>query len=231
MKSSTSLPVMRGGLVVKSRCSLFSSMAVSFGRGGACSAGVASAKGGPAARRALLLGLASCVLARRGATQAAPVRLRPDIVEAFGGNAVDVTARQARGGHSLDLAVRVRDLLNVRPRLQAQGLMNPDVTATYAAKNAFSVAWAFGMSCAAGLLEPIYEDNPALDALAVRVAAVFPDDFGHLQNEALATFGFSRALFRKINWEEFEPRGLPKVALSYRSTPFFTRKFAEERAR
>lgn len=179
-------------------------------------------------RRALLVAFASYALPA-GAKAQDRARLPSEMLEGLRANAIDVEMRRDRGRQIMDLTVRVQDFVEILPRLQARGMMNPDLSATAARTRAFSLAAVYAQQWAGTLLEPLYRDNRGIDALTVRVHEAFPDDFGHMRREMVLSFEFDRRLYERINWENFELHRLPRVAQNHRFTPFFNRKFAEER--
>jgi hypothetical protein len=111
-------------------------------------------------------------------------------------------------------------IASLREREEA-GLLNPVFTAEYINTHKNSLAIVTGIVHSAMEVDDAYR-NTTIDQSRVRVVMVLADDYGHQQKIPLFSFGFSRALYNKIDWEHFDPANIPKVALNCQYSPWAT---------
>lgn len=111
-------------------------------------------------------------------------------------------------------------------KLQALKLLNPDISQTFVAthQNPAGLAIATQLAVMAVIVE--YRTH-ATDKCAFAAYFLVPDDYGQQQKIPLFAFGFDRALYNKINWENFDNSNLSKVARGYKMSSWATAHFLD----
>jgi hypothetical protein len=106
-------------------------------------------------------------------------------------------------------------------KLQALKLLNPDISQTFIAthQNPAGLAIANQLAVMAVIVE--YRTQKT-DKCAFVAYFLVPDDYGHQQKIPLFAFGFDRALYNRINWDNFDNTNLSKVAHGYKLSSWAT---------
>jgi hypothetical protein len=73
-------------------------------------------------------------------------------VDAMRGVALDAQIRREGGRHILTVVVREQDLHTMVPKLQREGQLNPDMTATRINRQRFGIAWVWVQQGAAAFV-------------------------------------------------------------------------------
>jgi hypothetical protein len=102
---------------------------------------------------------------------------------------------------------------------EAAGLLNPVFTSGYINSHKNSLAIMTGLVHSAMAVDRAY-GNSSLDRAHVRVVMVLPNAYAPAQKITLFSFDFSRALYDKIDWDQFDPADIPKTALHFRYSPW-----------
>ena len=108
--------------------------------------------------------------------------------------------------------------LDVIPTLQKRGTLNKDLSQTYINTHPFTLSMAWLMQVAAPITKVVYEDNSVIDKCSFSANVAYPDDYGSMHKKLAFTFNFTRALFKRIDWDHFVIQNLPKVAPQFRFT-------------
>jgi hypothetical protein len=107
------------------------------------------------------------------------------------------------------------------PELQAIGLLNPDLTQGYINTHHLSLTGNTAMTAAEMALMVSYQENPTLDELRVEVTIGATDDYGNSAPHPAFSFGFDRATYARINWDNFDRRKLPNVSKRFVFSPWY----------
>jgi hypothetical protein len=118
-------------------------------------------------------------------------------------------------------------LVDEIPSLQKAGLINQEYDQTYINTHDTSLAAVVLLQVTAFLLPSTYRSSE-IDSLTVESVLGAADDFGHIVDQSVFNFRFTRALFAKIDWDHFETRRLSKIAPGFTASPWLLRATANE---
>lgn len=106
-------------------------------------------------------------------------------------------------------------------KLQALKLLNPDISQTFIAMHQNPAGLAIATQLAVMAVVTEYRTQKT-DKCAFVAYFLVPDDYGQQQKIPLFAFGFDRALYNKINWDNFDDSNLSKVAHGYKLSSWAT---------
>lgn len=111
-------------------------------------------------------------------------------------------------------------------KFQALQLLNSDITETFinTHQNPAPLSIATQLAVMAVIVE--YRTQKT-DHCAFVAVFLVPDDYGQLQKIPVFAFGFDRALFNKINWDNFDNSKLSKVAYQYKTSSWAQAHFLD----
>lgn len=98
------------------------------------------------------------------------------------------------------------------PLLKKMGMINPEVTQTQINMMPNLIVMVFALEDAGLMVHEYFGDHPGVNETAWTVAIDVPDAYGNLHRQTAFRFNFSRALDRRINWDNFQPKNLESVA-------------------
>lgn len=113
---------------------------------------------------------------------------------------------------------RAKVIANI-PMLQQLDIINPDLTETQINLMPNTITMSFLLVDVAGLMPMVYKAVP-MDQSDWTVVLKVADLYGHLQTKTAFTFRFNKALFDRINWDNFETQNFAKVAPGFRFSPW-----------
>jgi hypothetical protein len=111
-------------------------------------------------------------------------------------------------------------------KFQALKLLNPDITQTFIATHQNPAALAIATQLAVMAVIVEYRTQKT-DKCSFVAYFLVPDDYGHQQKIPLFAFGFDRALYNRINWDNFDNTNLSKVAHGYKLSSWATAHFLD----
>jgi hypothetical protein len=111
-------------------------------------------------------------------------------------------------------------------KFQALKLLNPDITQTFIATHQNPAALAIATQLAVMAVIVEYRTQKT-DKCSFVAYFLVPDDYGHQQKIPLFAFGFNRALYNRINWDNFDNTNLSKVAHGYKLSSWATAHFLD----
>lgn len=162
-------------------------------------------------------------------SRAESVPTDPETLSAALGSFMDViggsTETKSEPGQRVISIVIDRNTVNGElSTLQRLGLINPDMNQTYfrAHENLLSFVVSLQASTMAVIAEYRAEKT---DRSLVNVFFLVPDDYGQKQKQQAYSFTFDRALFNRINWDNFDNSNLPKVAHEFQYSPWARANF------
>lgn len=121
----------------------------------------------------------------------------------------------------------VQKMTKLIPTFQSMGLMNPDISQT--AMNIMPVTLngvvAVEMTSSTTLV--IYQKTP-IDLLHINAFMRIVDDYGRQKDVPIFSCRFTRALYKKIDWNHFNSASFPKVAASFKYSPWYMMKVRSE---
>jgi hypothetical protein len=102
------------------------------------------------------------------------------------------------------------------PELKAMDLLNPEyVTQTRMNVEPTALAMAFSLQMAPAVVKDVYDEDAKADRCKFVQAITTEDDYGNDKVGTLFTFEFTRAIYKKVNWDKFLSQNLPKVAIKF----------------
>jgi hypothetical protein len=155
------------------------------------------------------------------ATQSARANLNPhdDLQAVLMTIGVTQTTDRTKTPRQTVITLDRNALIAALRRKEESGLLNPIFTAGYIDTHKNSLAIVTGIVHSAMEVDDAYR-NTNLDRSHMLVVMVSADDYGHRQKIPLFSFDFNRALYNEIDWEQFDPANMPKVALNFRYSPW-----------
>ena len=68
-------------------------------------------------------------------------------------------------------------------------------------------------------LNTIYSGDKSVNNLHLVTFSAIPDAYGNSERRELFSFDFTRAIFSKVNWDNFHPYNLTKIAPNFKFSP------------
>lgn len=107
------------------------------------------------------------------------------------------------------------------PGLQASGMINRDLKQAYINTHHISLT-GFATTMVTELaLMANYQEHATLDALRVEGVMAALDDYGNASSRPIFSFGFDRATYVRINWDNFDTTKLPNVTKRFSYSPWY----------
>ena len=110
------------------------------------------------------------------------------------------------------------------PNLQKFGTLNPDLNQTYINTKPTTLTIVFTTMLAAGVTKETFENNPSVNFCSFFMNVKEADVYGHKMEKKILSYAFDRATFEKINWDQFEPKNMMKVAQKFSFTAEMIRR-------
>jgi hypothetical protein len=129
---------------------------------------------------------------------------------------------------SVEMYLDQKTLLEHFDELQKIGLMNQDISQTTinTEPNLVSMGFAFQMLPVA--TKEAYDNHKDADHCEFKQWLTIVDDYGNNKKILMLTYHFTRAIYEKINWDQFPPRNMMKVALGFQFDPGFEASIISE---
>lgn len=129
---------------------------------------------------------------------------------------------------SVSMNVVQKTVLDKFPMLQKLGLFNQALgeSETFKRPNTLSLAFIIQMLPVA--TKAAYESNSDIDKCSFKQTITVLDDYGNDETLPVATYGFTRAIYKKINWENFPAQNIMKVAVGFSFSPEFQARVSDE---
>lgn len=134
---------------------------------------------------------------------------------------ITVSRQENNGLTTLTIDCNEATAVESIPALQAKGVMNPNVTRTQVNLAPVSFSTMVALLGVVAYIQPLYHDSKNTNQLTAKVNLLTPDDYGHLQIHPLFSFSFSRDLFNRIDWDNFEDVRFPRVAAHFKYSQWF----------
>lgn len=136
-----------------------------------------------------------------------------------------------RAGSTMTIMINQQKALEAIPSLKEDGILNPELTQTFVNACPTLVSAYIGFLYTGVILIYTYKNMP-LDKINVKIYIELPDIFGNNIQHSIASFKFSKNLFNKINWDNFDASMMnnlfPKVAPDFRYSEWYEEKMQEE---
>lgn len=119
------------------------------------------------------------------------------------------------------------------PSLQKLGILNPNLSLIEINTMPLSLCSAVSLDFTSVVLKAIYESmgvayRSGSGLLQVYVYLNVQNDYGNTEKKLLYSFRFNKAIANKINWDNFDPENLVKVAIGYHASNFLNTTLERE---
>jgi hypothetical protein len=155
---------------------------------------------------------------------------RPAINDVFGPYGFHSDASKVSGAKCIVFMTLVqKTFLEKFPELQKLGLLNDtlDQSEVFKEPNTLSLAFMFQLFPVA--TKEIYDDNLDVDKYLFEQTMTVLDDYGNDKTVRVASYGFTRAIYKRINWDNFPAQNIIKVAPGFRLGGDFEELLSSER--
>jgi hypothetical protein len=130
----------------------------------------------------------------------------------------------------ITLTIEQDKFLEAVPRLQAEGILNTDISKLYINEHPFILCLAQGIQEVTFLVMDTYQKNASVDAVHFEVSVEYADDYGNSTTKPMFSFDFNRELFNKINWNSFKIVNLIKIAPHFHYSIWIQQQIEKEKA-
>lgn len=137
------------------------------------------------------------------------------------------TTKNIGGVTNLNIRIDENKLLAAIPTLQQAGLMNPDINQTAINLMPISLSSVLAQEISLATLMFMYP-NSQVDQIHVNSYLRMPDDYGHMEDHLMHSFSFNRKLYNRIDWQNFLPDKLAKIAPGFKYSRWALSKVADE---
>lgn len=137
-----------------------------------------------------------------------------------------VEAKTESGRRVISITVDRNKVNRDFEKFQALKLLNRDITQTFIATHQNPAALAIATQLAVMAVITEYRTEKT-DKSAFVTYFLIPDDFGQVKKIPVFAFGFDRALFNRINWDNFDNSNLSKVAQGYKLSAWANAHFMD----
>jgi hypothetical protein len=155
-------------------------------------------------------------------------------------NSVDVNAVFGRYGFSslphvtgsscsVELSLNQKTFIENFDELKQIGLMNRDISQTMINSKPDFLSMGFVVQMLPVATKEIYDDNKNVDRCKFSQSLSSVDDYGNDKKILMLTYEFTRALYKKINWDSFQAQAMMKVAPKFHLGPEFGANLMKER--
>ena len=141
------------------------------------------------------------------------------------------TQREADKGCATVMTLDRKTFIDSMPQLKAMDILNPEyVTQTRINMEPMALAMAFALEMAPTVVKELYDGEKTSDKCSFRQVVIIQDDFGNDKTETLFQFGFTRAVYSKVNWDKFQTQNLSKIASKFTFGPAMQEAIREKEA-
>jgi hypothetical protein len=148
--------------------------------------------------------------------------------EVFSDFGATVAYSREDGVPTYEIAIDRMKFMRAIPSLQAKEILSPELTATDARRRQNSLAIYCATYMSATTLESLYRFRGETGNMKIATFLMDPDESGHPLKRELFQFTFTRDLFDKIDWDNFQIKNLPKVTPGYREGPWLQEAMKHE---
>lgn len=132
-----------------------------------------------------------------------------------------------RTEQGLDIIANQQLMLATLPTLQQLGALNSGLDIKEVNAHPITYSGAIALHFTNLIIPYVYKNNFAGD-MKINIYLSSPDNFGNLQKHLLMSFNFNKDLYNKINWDNFVPQNLVKVAPNFTIDPWYQEQMNHE---
>jgi hypothetical protein len=130
---------------------------------------------------------------------------------------------------NVELTLNQKAFVENIDELKQMHLMNNEISQTMINSKPSFLSMAFAFQLLPVATKEIYDENKDVDRCQFSQSLSSTDDYGNDKKILMLTYEFTRALFKKINWDNFQAQGMMKVAPKFRINPEFGAIVVKER--
>jgi hypothetical protein len=127
----------------------------------------------------------------------------------------------------VEIYVNKNQVLSHFKKLQDLGLFNPDITQTQLNEAPILSSTIIGMYFSVVIIPYIYRTTNS-DYLFFNLNLITPDSYGKDETQLCVPFNFSRELYNKINWDNFDTPNILKVVPNLIYSPWYLDQIRNE---
>lgn len=101
------------------------------------------------------------------------------------------------------------------------GMLNPDITQTRINSEPNMLSMAFALQMLPVATKEVYENNKEVDRCEFLQSLSSIDDYGNDKKITVLTYQFTRALYKRINWDNVQAQSMMKIAPKFHMSPEF----------
>jgi hypothetical protein len=113
---------------------------------------------------------------------------------------------------SVELTLNQKTFIENIDDLKQMHLMNREIAQTMINSKPDFLSMAFVFQMLPVATKEIYDENKNVDRCQFSQSLSSTDDYGNDKKILMLTYEFTRALFKKINWDNFRAQSMMKVA-------------------
>ena len=122
---------------------------------------------------------------------------------------------------SVEMGLNQKTFIENLPQLQQMGMLNPDITQTRINSEPNMLSMAFALQMLPVATKEVYESNKEVDRCEFSQSLSSIDDYGNDKKITVLTYQFTRALYKKINWDNIQAQSMMKIAPKFHMSPEF----------
>jgi hypothetical protein len=115
-------------------------------------------------------------------------------------------------------------------QLKAIGLLSKDLTQTIINMEPNIISMAFAIQMLPVATKEVYEINKNANNCDFIQSIILTDDYGNDKQMKMFSYHFTRAIYDKVNWDNFESQKMFKIAPKFAFSPEFMALVSKERA-
>jgi hypothetical protein len=130
---------------------------------------------------------------------------------------------------NVEMGLNQQKFLDNIGELQKLGVLNPDLTQTTINLKPNSLSLAFALQSIPVATKEVYDNNKDADRCEFSQSMVIVDEYGNNKKLLMFSYHFTRAIYQKINWDNFLSQNMLKVAPKFHFSSEFQSVVVKER--
>ncbi|MCJ2084598.1 hypothetical protein MKK88_01125 [Methylobacterium sp. E-005] len=114
------------------------------------------------------------------------------------------------------------------PLLQKFGILNDEMSKSELTRTPTKTTMVIALQFAPVEIKGIYDSFPDADKCSFTHNIISNDEYGNSRKETMFTYGFDRATYSKVNWDNFKSQNLIKIGRGFAFNPAIARRTSEE---
>lgn len=134
------------------------------------------------------------------------------------------------GNNSLEIDASEEKMTQKVPELQAINAINPDLSQAVIRMMPYTMMSTAVLGFSEEIFSDIYDIKSKTDKIHVKIYINTTDDYGNDSKKLCLSFNFSRALYKKINWDHMDFEKITRAYPNFQFSPWCTDKMESESA-